>query len=136
MIRFDSDCGCLDHDDNDDIFVLVDISDYFNISCKDTDSNPLPTFTWLTHDTDTPDNYLVPDDHVSIQMSSARESTLEFRDIQQEYAGDYSCKVNTTKQKDFRTIRVNVIGEFHNGMIDTFTTIFVSNESVPNSLHR
>ncbi len=118
MITFDSDCDCLSVDDNDDIFVLVDVSTNFSISCKNTDSTPLPTFTWFTHDTDNPTNYLVPDDHVSTQMSSASETTLEFRDIQEEHAGDYSCKANTTKDHDFQTIRVDVIGECHNGMAE------------------
>ncbi len=125
-IDFDSDCGCLANDEEDNFFVVVDINDSFNISCEDTNSNPLPTFTWFRYDTEASENYLAPDNHVSIAMPSTRESTLVFSDIQLEYAGDYSCKANNSQQKDFRTVTVNIRSKFYN-IITSFTIVEIFN---------
>ncbi len=81
------------------------------MSCIDTNSNPIPKLTWFRGGMLDPDDLLIPDDHLTIETVSSRESKLVFTDIDLSYVDEYSCKANNSLQKDVKSVNVIVLCE-------------------------
>ena len=82
------------------------------MSCVDTDSFPIPKLTWFRGGTSDPDDLLLPDDHLTIETVSPRESKLVFTEIDLKYVDEYSCKANNSLLKDVKSVNVFVLCEW------------------------
>ena len=108
LVKFEFSCDdCL----NDDQLSVV-IGTSGNLSCVDTNAFPIPKLTWFRGGgTSDPEDLLLPDDHLSIETVSPRESKLVFTDIDLNYVDEYSCKANNSLQKDVKSVNVSVLCE-------------------------
>ncbi len=81
------------------------------MSCVDTNSFPISKLTWFRGGTLDPDDLLIPDDHLTIEMVTPRESKLVFTDVDLSYMDKYSCKANNSLLKDVKSVNVFVLCE-------------------------
>ena len=107
LVKLEFSCGdCLNDDQ-----LSVAIGTSVNVSCLDTDSFHIPKLTWFRGRTSDPDDLLLPDDHLTIETVSPRESKLVFTDIDLNYVDVYSCKANNSLLMDVKSVNVFVLCE-------------------------